>query len=116
MKFYYYPKCSTCQKAKKWLESQQLDFEAIDITQVRPTKEEFLTLFEKSGYESKKFFNTSGILYREGNYKEKLAKLSDSERADILASEGMLVKRPLLIKNDKVLLGFKEENYLSLLD
>lgn len=111
MKFYYYPKCSTCQKAKKWLEAHKLSFEVIDITKDRPTKDDFLNWFLTNKYESKKFFNTSGILYREGNYKEKLSGMSDEEKATLLATEGMLIKRPLLSFDGEVVLGFKESEY-----
>lgn len=115
MKFYYYPKCTTCQKAKKWLEANGLSFEALVITEERPSKEDFLTWFKRAGLESKKFFNTSGILYREGNYKDKLKTMSEDEMASLLSSEGMLIKRPLLVKGDDILLGFKEASYASLL-
>lgn len=111
MKFYYYPKCSTCQKAKKWLENNNISFEAIDITTKRPSKDDFLNWFLTNKYESKKYFNTSGILYREGNYKEKLLEMSDEEKATLLAGEGMLIKRPLLSLENKVVLGFKESEY-----
>lgn len=113
MLFYYYPKCSTCQKAKKWLETNQIQFQAIDVTKERPTKEQFLEWFKN--VESKKFFNTSGLLYREGGYKDRLKEMTEEEKAEILANEGMLIKRPLLINKEGLILGFKEENYQVLL-
>lgn len=112
---YQYPKCSTCRKALKWLESNDLKIEVKDITSQTPSKEELIEIMNKSGLEVKKFFNTSGKIYKERKLKEVVNSLSVDEAAQILSEEGMLIKRPLLIQEDKVLLGFKEDNYSQLL-
>ena len=109
--FLEYPKCSTCQKAKKWLEQNCIDYIDRNIVEMNPTKEELKKWIKLSGVEIKKFFNTSGLKYKELNLKEKLPKISDEEKIDILASNGMLVKRPLLINKNKVLIGFKEKEW-----
>lgn len=112
MKFYYYPKCSTCRNAKKWLEAHQIDFEGIDISTNPPSQEAFEKWFQERLFESKKFFNTSGQLYRQMALKDKLASLSDSEKAQLLAANGMLVKRPLVVVEGSCrLIGYKEEQY-----
>ena len=109
--FVNYPKCSTCAKAKKWLEENGVDFESRHIVENNPTKEELKKWITLSGQPIKKFFNTSGILYREMNLKEKVAQNNEDELLDILSTNGMLVKRPLLIGKDKVLIGFKEKEW-----
>lgn len=109
--FYWYPNCGTCKKAKKWLEENQVDFHAVHIVENTPTEETILELIKKSGLPAKKFFNTSGKKYREGNIKEKIANASDEEMAAILATDGMLIKRPIATDGQKVTVGFKEEVY-----
>lgn len=109
--FVEYPKCSTCQKAKKWLESHDVDFQSRHIVENTPTVEELENWLEKSGLEIKKFFNTSGLVYKNMNLKEKLALMTDAEKLQLLASNGMLIKRPLLIGEDFVLVGFREEQW-----
>lgn len=111
--FVEYPKCTTCKRAKKWLEENNVDFIDRDIKLENPTKEELKLWFDKSGLEIKKFFNTSGVLYREQGMKDKVKTLSQEELLDILASDGMMVKRPLIIGEDKVLVGFKEAEWES---
>ena len=109
--FIEYPKCSTCQKAKKWLDENGIKYEDRHIVEQNPTAEELTKWIEKSGYEIKKFFNTSGLKYKELNLKEKLSNMSDNEKIKLLASDGMLVKRPMLINDNVVLLGFKEKEW-----
>ncbi|MEM1504517.1 arsenate reductase family protein [Domibacillus sp. 8LH] len=111
MKFYWYPKCGTCRNAKKWLDAHNISYEAIHIVESPPSKAELKDAYEKSGLPLKKFFNTSGQKYRELGLKEKVATADDDELLDLLASDGMLIKRPLAIDNDKVTVGFKEEDY-----
>lgn len=111
--FVEYPKCTTCKRAKKWLEENNIDFIDRDIKIENPTKEELRSWLDKSGLEIKKFFNTSGVLYREQGMKDKVKVLSQEELIDILASDGMMVKRPLIIGEDKVLVGFKEAEWES---
>ncbi len=109
--FIQYPKCSTCKKAKKWLEDNNINFKSRNIVEDKPTKEELKKWIKDSGYEIKKFFNTSGLKYKELNLKEKLNLMSDEEKINLLSSDGMLVKRPVLITKNKVLLGFKENEW-----
>lgn len=109
--FLEYPKCSTCQKAKKWLQEHKIDFEDRHIVEKNPNEEELKKWIAKSGYEIKKFFNTSGLKYKELNLKEKLINMSDEEKIKLLATDGMLVKRPLVIMEKKVLVGFKEKEW-----
>ncbi len=109
--FLEYPKCTTCKKAKKFLTDNNIVFIERHIVENNPTKEELKNWVEKSELPIKKFFNTSGMKYRELNMKDKMKELSFDELIDILSSDGMLVKRPLIIKNDKILIGFKEESY-----
>lgn len=111
--FVEYPKCTTCKRAKKWLEENNVDFIDRDIKLNNPTKEELKLWLDRSGLEIKKFFNTSGVLYREQGMKDKVKTLSEDELLDILASDGMMVKRPLVIGDDKVLVGFKETEWES---
>lgn len=109
--FVEYPKCSTCQKAKRWLEVQGADYEARHIKEQRPTAEELKAWHEKSGLDIKRFFNTSGLLYKEMHLKDRLPEMTLSEKYELLASDGMLVKRPLLVTEDAVLAGFKEADW-----
>ncbi|WP_300350346.1 arsenate reductase family protein [Clostridium sp.] len=113
--FLEYPKCSTCRKAKKWLEENNVDFKDRMIVDENPTKEELKKWYERSGLTLNKFFNTSGKLYREMNLKDKVKTASEDELLEILASNGMLVKRPLIVKDDVVLVGFKEEQWNEIL-
>lgn len=111
-KFYWYPKCSTCRKAKAKLDLQGIDYEEIDLKQTPPTAEQFESWFAQENFPTKRFFNTSGISYREMGLKDRLTNLSNREMAELLASDGMLIKRPLLVKDGKVLLiGFDEKKY-----
>lgn len=109
--FIEYPKCSTCQKAKKWLETNQIEFEDRHIVEEVPKEEELEKWIKQSGKETKKFFNTSGLKYKELKLKEKLPNMSEKEKIKLLASDGMLIKRPLLISKDVVLVGFKENEW-----
>lgn len=109
MEFIYYPKCSTCQKAKKWLDEHNLSYEERDIKTENPTAKEIEEWCKESGVPLKKFFNTSGMIYKELNLKEKLPIMTDQEQYDLLATNGMLVKRPILKKGNTILLGFKPE-------
>lgn len=111
MLFVCYPKCTTCQKAKKWLDDHNVEYELRNIKEENPNAEELKEWYKKSGLDIKKFFNTSGLLYKSMKLKEKLAEMSEDEKIELLASDGMLVKRPLLISDDKVLVGFREEAY-----
>nr|WGD71852.1 arsenate reductase family protein [Bacillus subtilis] len=109
--FYWYPKCGTCRKAKKWLEEHGKEINEIHIAERPPSKEELKALYEKSGLDLKKFFNTSGMKYRELNLKEKLYHMSEDEQLEPLASDGMLIKRPLTTDGEKVTVGFKEDQF-----
>ncbi|MGG3737437.1 arsenate reductase family protein [Aeribacillus pallidus] len=109
--FYWYPKCGTCRKAKKWLDEHGISYEEVHLVESPPTKEELKELYEKSGLELKKFFNTSGQKYRELGLKDKVKTASEEELLDILASDGMLVKRPIVTDGEKVTVGFNEETF-----
>ena len=111
LKFICYPKCTTCQRAKKWLDDNKIDYELRDIKLDNPTLEELTEWYKKSGLPMKKFFNTSGLLYKSLDLKNKLPEMSEDEMLDLLATDGMLVKRPLLIGDDFVLVGFKEAEW-----
>lgn len=111
IKFYQYPKCTTCKKAAKFLDEHDVNYESIDIVQHTPTKKEFKNIVDKTGVNINKLFNTHGIKYRELNLKEKLKNMSDDEKLELLASDGMLVKRPLAISGNHLTLGFKETEY-----
>lgn len=113
--FLWYPKCGTCQKAKKWLDAHGVSYEARHIVEAPPTAEELKVWAEESGLPLKKFFNTSGQIYKSLNLKEKLPSMSQEEQFSLLASDGMLVKRPLLIGEKQVLVGFKEELWEQIL-
>ena len=109
--FLEYPKCSTCRKAKKYLEENNVEFIDRHIVEDNPTAEELTEWIKKSGLPVKKFFNTSGKLYKDMGLKDKLAVMSDEEQISLLASNGMLVKRPLIIEEERVLVGFKEAEW-----
>ena len=109
--FIQYPKCSTCIRAKKWLEAHETVFEERHIVQENPSADELKAWHEKSGLPLKKFFNTSGKLYKEMNLKEKLGDMSQEEMYQLLATDGMLVKRPIIVGDDFVLVGFKEAQW-----
>lgn len=111
MLFIEYPKCSTCQKAKKWLDAHGVEYTDRHIKEQNPTAEELKVWHERSGYPIKKFVNTSGMLYRELQLKDKLPNMTDAEVYELLATDGMLVKRPLIIAEDYVLTGFKEAEW-----
>ena len=113
--FFCYPKCSTCQKAKKWLEENSVEFIERDIVKNNPTEAELKKFYKKSKKELKKFFNTSGILYKEMELKDKLPKMTEEEMLKLLATDGKLVKRPMIVTKDFVLNGFKEEEWKELL-
>ncbi|WP_053367621.1 arsenate reductase family protein [Bacillus sp. FJAT-27245] len=109
--FYWYPKCGTCRNAKKWLDEHGKSYEAVHIVEHPPSRDEIKDLYEKSGLDLKKFFNVSGQKYRELGLKDKVKTASENELLDILASDGMLLKRPILTDGEKVNIGFKEEEY-----
>lgn len=111
LKFICYPKCTTCQKAKKWLDDNRIDYEIRDIKLDNPTFEELTEWYNKSGLPLKKFFNTSGLLYKSMDLKNKLPQMSEDEKLKLLSADGMLVKRPLLISDDFVLVSFKEKEW-----
>ena len=113
--FFCYPKCSTCQKAKKWLEEKSVEFIERDIVKNNPTEAELKKFYKKSKKELKKFFNTSGILYKEMDLKDKLPTMTEEEMLKLLATDGKLVKRPMIVTKDFVLNGFKEEEWKELL-
>ncbi len=110
--FIEYPKCTTCKKAKKFLIENNIEFIDRHIAEENPTKEELKKWLDKSNLPINKFFNTSGVLYREMQLKDKVKVLPEKELLDILASNGMLVKRPIIVKDDTILVGFKEEEWL----
>lgn len=111
MLFIWYPKCSTCQKAKKWLDSHEIEYTERHIVEENPTYEELKEWHQKSGLSLKKFFNTSGMLYKEMKLKDKLPDMSEDEQLQLLATNGMLVKRPLVVAEGFVLTGFKEKEW-----
>lgn len=111
IKFICYPKCTTCQKAKKWLDDNNIEYEIRDIKENNPDYEELSAWYKMSGLPLKKFFNISGLLYRGMELKTKLPTMSDEEQLKLLSTDGMLVKRPLLVGEDFVLVGFKEKEW-----
>ncbi len=115
MLFIEYPKCSTCKKAKKYLDDNNIKYENRHIVEDNPTKEELKKWIKKYNLDIKKLFNTSGMKYRELNLKEKLQSINDDEKIEILSSDGMLIKRPLLITEDKIIVGYKENEYKELI-
>ncbi|NCB92464.1 MAG: arsenate reductase family protein [Clostridia bacterium] len=115
MLFIEYPKCSTCKKAKAWLEAHGAEFTDRHIIEENPTAEELTKWYKKSGLPLKRFFNTSGMKYKELQLKDKLPKMSEEEQITLLATDGMLVKRPLLIGDEFIIPGFKEKEWESVL-
>lgn len=111
IKFICYPKCTTCQRAKKWLDDNGIEYELRDIKLDRPTLSELAEWYDLSGLPLKKFFNTSGLLYKSLELKTRLPEMTEEEMLTLLATDGMLVKRPLLIGDDFVLVGFKEAEW-----
>lgn len=111
MLFIQYPKCSTCQKAKKWLDGHQIKYTDRHIVEDNPTYDELKEWYEKSGLPLKKFFNTSGMLYKEMQLKDKLGTMSEEEQLQLLATNGMLVKRPIIVDGEMVLTGFREAEW-----
>ncbi len=112
--FVGYPKCSTCKKAEKWLKEHEIPYEFRDIKLENLSREELELWHGKSGAELKRFFNTSGMLYKEMKLKDRLPSMTDEEKLDLLATDGMLVKRPILVTEDRVLSGFKEKEWETL--
>ncbi|WP_071393647.1 arsenate reductase family protein [Bacillus tuaregi] len=108
---YWYPKCGTCRKAKKWLDDREVKYEEIHIVDNPPSRAELETMYKNSGLEIKKFFNTSGQKYRELGMKDRIKEASEEELLDLLASDGMLIKRPIVTDSEKVTVGFKEEQF-----
>ena len=111
LKFICYPKCTTCQKAKKWLDDNNIEYELRDIKLNNPTYGELTEWYNKSGLPLKKFFNTSGLLYKSLELKTKLSAMTDDEMLKLLATDGMLVKRPILVGSDFVFVGFKQTEW-----
>ncbi|WP_079507055.1 arsenate reductase family protein [Mesobacillus jeotgali] len=109
--FYWYPKCGTCRNAKKWLDQHEVAYKEVHIVENPPSQPQLEEMLEKSGLEIKKFFNTSGQKYRELGMKDKIKTASNSELLELLASDGMLIKRPLMTDGEKVTVGFKEDEY-----
>ena len=115
IKFICYPKCTTCQKAKKWLDDNKIEYELRDIKLDNPTLQELDEWYKKSGLPLKKFFNTSGLLYKSLDLKNKLPTMTENEMLTLLATDGMLVKRPIIIGADFVIVGFKEVEWNTIL-
>ena len=115
MLFLQYPPCSTCQKAKKWLDSHGIAYEDRHIKEANPSYEELKAWYTASGLPLKRFFNTSGLLYKSLNLKERLPGMTEEEQLQLLATDGMLVKRPMIVKEGLILTGFKEKEWESLL-
>ena len=115
MEFICYPKCSTCQKAKKWLDENKIEYTERHIVDDNHTYEELKKWYEKSGLPLKRFFNTSGMLYKEMKLKDKLPDMSEDEQLQLLATNGMLVKRPLVVAEGFVLTGFKEKEWTEMM-
>lgn len=111
MLFVCYPKCTTCQKARKWLNAKGVPYEERDIKIQNPSKEELKEWYQKSGLPLKRFFNTSGMLYKEMKLKDRLPEMSEEEQLELLSTDGMLVKRPLVITDETILTGFKEKEW-----
>ena len=115
VKFICYPKCTTCQKARNWLDDNKIEYEFRDIKLDNPTLDELTEWYKKSGLPLKKFINTSGLLYKSLDLKNKISTMSEDEMLKLLASDGMLVKRPLLVGEDFVFVGFKEANWSTVI-
>lgn len=113
MLFICFPKCTTCQKAKKWLESQGIAYTERNIAEENPTYAELKEWYKKSGLPLKRFFNTSGLVYKSMQLKDKLPEMSEEEQLKLLATDGMLVKRPLVVDGDNVLTGFREAEWVE---
>ncbi|NLL63510.1 MAG: arsenate reductase family protein [Ruminococcaceae bacterium] len=111
MLFICYPKCSTCKKAKQWLDEQGIEYTERHIVKENPTYEELKEWYKKSGFPLKSFFNTSGLIYKEMKLKDKLPSMGEYQQIQLLATNGMLVKRPLLVNDDVVLVGFREAEW-----
>ncbi|MEE3809509.1 arsenate reductase family protein [Lysinibacillus fusiformis] len=111
IQFIHYPKCTTCKKAQKWLNDHEVSYEEVHIVEQSPTKDEIKAIWQASGLPLKKFFNTSGMKYRELGLKDKLAEMTEDEQLELLASDGMLIKRPIVTDGQKVTLGFKESDF-----
>lgn len=109
-----YPRCGTCKKALKWLDDNGFEYEYRHIVEDNPSREELKDWYEKSGLPLKRFFNTSGLKYKELNLKDKIPQMTEEEIFDLLSTDGMLVKRPILIEGDRVLVGFKEAEWETL--
>ena len=115
MLFLQYPPCSTCKKAKAWLDEHRLEYTARHIKEENPTFEELKAWHQRSGLPLKKFFNTSGLLYKSLGLKDKLSDMTEEEQLRLLASDGMLVKRPILITEERILVGFREKEWMDAL-
>lgn len=115
MLYICYPKCTTCKKAQAWLEEHEIDFELRDIKENNPSYEELSEWYRLSGLPLKRFFNTSGLLYRSLELKQKLPEMTEEEQLRLLASDGMLVKRPIAVDGETVLVGFKEQEWAKLI-
>ncbi|MBC1798307.1 arsenate reductase family protein [Listeria booriae] len=111
--FYWYPKCSTCKKAKQWLDDNKVDYNQIDMIEMPPTKEELQQWWKNSGLGIRRFFNTSGIKYRELGLKDKVDQMTEDEAFTLLATDGKLIKRPIVTNGEKVTLGFKESEFVE---
>ena len=111
MRIYYYPSCSTCKKALKWLDNNEIAYEKKHIVDAKLTTKEIEDIFKKSGLPIQKLFNTSGRVYTELNLKDKLKDMTEKEKLELLASDGMLLKRPILVNRTFALIGFKEDEY-----
>lgn len=113
IQFIHYPKCTTCKKAQKWLNDNGIAYEEVHLVEQTPTKEQLESYWKVSGLPLKKFFNTSGIKYRELGLKDKLVDMTEAEQLELLASDGMLIKRPIVTNGEKVTLGFKESEFVD---
>lgn len=113
--FIQYPKCSTCRNAKKWLDDNNIEYIDRNIVEETPTYEELKDWIERSNKNIKSFFNTSGLVYKSLNLKEKLPKITDDEKIKLLSRNGMLIKRPLFISDDEILIGFKQDEWNNVL-
>lgn len=116
MLFVYYPKCSTCQKAKKWLDEHHIKYIERHMVENNPSYEELKEWYESSGLPLKRFFNTSGLLYKEMQLKDQLSSMSEEEQLKLLSTNGMLVKRPIVVDKNRVLVGFKESEWMEKLN
>ncbi|MGM0574584.1 MAG: arsenate reductase family protein [Myxococcota bacterium] len=112
---YQYPRCGTCRKALKWLEARSVPYEKVDIVENPPSEATLRDIWERSGQPIKKLFNTSGMSYRKGNWKERLKAVSDDEALSALAADGKLIKRPIVVANGSVLIGFKQQEWVETL-